>query len=360
MQNLLEQYLTFIKRLIPIKPVKPAVGLDIGENSCKMVEIKQKGDTFQLLNWAVEPIVDGDTKRAVQTLLSKLSMPSNSPITALHGKGTLIRYIDMPRMTSDELKKSFAFEVDRYFPFPKDQVYTDCYILDTAEKEDKMAVLAAASQKELVDKRMAFLKEMELQSNFITLNSIAVANILNVLGFKEAQEAQAGQEKEDPPEGAEAVAVLDMGETVSSLIILEEGLPRFTRDIFVGGRNFTKNISRASGIGLEDAEKLKCAPGAKVKEILDEKDSDVMNLALEIRLSLDYFVTEQSIPVSQLLLIGGASLLDGWDEVFTKYLEIPAKRWNPLKSLELPDVPDDGLKDNAGRLAVALGLALYQ
>lgn len=378
MKNPLDQYFAVIKRFIPEKPVKPAIGLDIGVSSCKMVELERKNGSFQLVNGVIEPIVGGDKKKAVKTALSKLRSPSNSPVTALYGKRTLIRYIDMPQMTLKELKKSFAFEIDRYFPFTKEQVYTDCYILDKEGKGDKMSVLAAAAKKELVDERIEFFKDLGLQSNFITFNSIALANVLNVLGLQDepgdrqadsssAKEKQgtpqkekaSGAKKETEGKDSQAVAILDMGEEVCNLIIMEQGLPRFTRDIFVGGRDFTKNISSSSDMSLEEAEKLKCQPGVKLTDILGEKNSTVLNLALELRLSLDYFVTERSIPVSQLLLTGGTSLLDGWEAIFSKYLEIRVRKWNPLTSLGLPDIPNEELNNNSGRLAVALGLALY-
>jgi len=64
-------------------------------------------------------------------------------------------------------------------------------------------------------------------------------------------------------------------------------IPRFTRDIFVGGRDFTNNISHIKQVGMEEAEKIKCDPGDKAAEILHACDSTILDLVSEIRLSFD-------------------------------------------------------------------------
>ena len=128
MSELLNKYLAIVKKALPEQKILPLVGLDIGINSCKMVELRKKGSTFEISNWGIEPFAGGNVKDAVQKVLGRLSTPTVSPATAVFGKGTLIRYINIPRMSLDDLKRSFAYEADKYFPFPKEQIYTDCYI----------------------------------------------------------------------------------------------------------------------------------------------------------------------------------------------------------------------------------------
>jgi len=64
--------------------------------------------------------------------------------------------------------------------------------------------------------------------------------------------------------------------------------------------------------------------------------------------------------LKQLLLTGGASVLEGLPEILEKYLEMTVRRWNPLENIELSaDVSADLVKRQANRMGVALGLALY-
>lgn len=355
MSEFLNRYFRTIKKLVPESKPQSQVGVDIGVNSCKMVELKSTGgSTNELVGWAIEPVVGGDKAKAINAAVEKLTLPCISPSTAVSGKGTLIRYVDLARMTLDDLRKSFAIEADKYFPFPIDQIYTDCYILDPKSKDSKMSVLVAAAKKELIDERIKLLTGLGLQASFIGLNSTAMANVFNVIGFK--KEGAVEGEQKDP----ESVALLDLGEEVSDLTILVDNIPRFTRDIFMGGRDFTKSISNALSVNFEEAEKLKCQPDDKREEVRKAIESVVLNLLSEVRLSFDYFVTERNTHISQLLLIGGSAMVDGLPEAFSKYLEIPVERWNPIATLNVsPEVDGDELKKNAGRLAVALGLALY-
>ncbi|MCK5082973.1 MAG: pilus assembly protein PilM, partial [Candidatus Omnitrophica bacterium] len=235
MHRLLEQYFGTIKKFLPSEQKTSAVGLDIGTGECKLIELAKSENTYELVNWAIEPVKDGDVNAAIIQVLSHLTAPCKSLYTSVFGKGTLIRYIDMPQMTIDDLKSSFDIEADKYFPFAQDQIYTDCYILEVRAKEKMMSVMAAAAKKELVDRRVKLLSDAGVPAEFIGLNPIALANVLNAIGLDD-EESEEG--KEDC-----AIALLDMGESVSSLTILVNKLPRFTRDIFVGGQDFTKSIS---------------------------------------------------------------------------------------------------------------------
>ena len=350
MSNLLNSYYKLIKRLIPAKSEGCSVGLDIGAGECKAVALSKAGKGFQLVNWAIEPITNGDISAAIQKTLNELDVPCKSVYSSVFGKGTLIRYIDMPLMSLDDLRNSFAIEADKYFPFPQDQIYTDCYILDDHGGKDKqMAVIAAAAKREMVDQRIDLLNALGYSINFIGVNPIALANVFNVLGLGE-------DEKKDS-----AIAVLDMGESVSNLTIVVNRLPRFTRDIFIGGRDFTKRISNSLGVSFQEAEQLKRNPGEKMVDVTNAWEAVSMNVLHEIRLSFDYFSNERNIEIGQLFLTGGASMLDGIIEIFEKNLEIKVGKWNPLGSLKIASgLSSDEVKRKSLKLGVALGLALYE
>jgi type IV pilus assembly protein PilM len=152
-----------------------------------------------------------------------------------------------------------------------------------------------------------------------------------------------------------------MGDAVSNLSILINNLPRFTRDVFIGGREFTKQIANTFSVDLKEAERIKTNPEGKKQEILHACESTIMNIVQELRLSFDYFSSERSVEISHLLITGGSSLLEGLDEVFQKNLEIPVTRWNPLSHLEISEsfLKDSRFKAEPYKMGVALGLALY-
>ncbi len=349
MHSLLENYFGLIRRFIPLQTEGSSVGLDIGNGDCKLIQIEKTADSFELLNWAIEPVDRGDVRSAISKMLGHLELPYKSVYTSVSGKGTLIRYIEMPRMSAEEMRKSFTIEADKYFPFSQDQIYTDCFILDPQGKGKSMSVMAAAVKREMIDERIKLLTDLGIQTDFIGINPVALVNGLHVLG-KQAQKDNAG-----------ATALFDMGESVSNLTILVDGWPRFTRDIFIGGKDYSKRISNALGIGFQEAEELKREPGERTEEIMNACESAIMNTVQELRLSFDYFMTEKNREISQLVLTGGASMLEGVFGIFEKSLDLRVGVWDPVSLLKIPpqlSAQDIGKKSL--KLGVAVGLALYQ
>src|SRR3989338_4351607 len=231
-----DKYFSFVKTFIPEKRInKPSVGLDIGTSFCKAIEIMPTDSSYTILNWLIEPVDARGPADAIKKILGKLSIETKNIATAVGGQGTLIRFIEMPKMPLGDAKKSFALEADKYFPFAKEQIYTDCFIVDSNSQESKMSLLVAAAKRDIIDKRIKLLSEVGLQTDFIGINSLAIANVFNVLSPVIP--------KPLPPTDAakaSAIAILDIGNSVTSLIILKDGFPRFTRDIFVGGRELNE------------------------------------------------------------------------------------------------------------------------
>ncbi|MCB9720658.1 MAG: type IV pilus assembly protein PilM [Candidatus Omnitrophica bacterium] len=347
MSSLLKNYFGLIRRFIPKKEEGSSVGIDIGVSSCKIVELAREGDSFKILHWAVQPVAGGDVEAAVRALLNQVTSPVESVFTSVYGKGTLIRFIEMPRMNLEDLKASFAIEADKYFPFSQDQIYTDCFIIDPQGKSKKMRVMAAAVKKEMVGDRLKMFNALGYESDFIGLNAVALAN--------------AGSMLKCPDSENEIVGILDVGETVSSFIVLMKGIPQFVRDISTGGRDLTKRIANALALEFSEAERLKCNPADRLSEIQGVCDSAFANLMQELRLSVDYFMNEHNQEINRLVLTGGASLMHGLAKHIESNLEIKVEPWNPFEKLARADnLTAEELAQKSNRLAVALGLALYQ
>lgn len=357
MSILLDKYLSIVKRIIPEKSQELSVGLDIGSHSCKLIEIAPTQDSFTVVNWAVEQVRGDGTEEALKRILNKASIHSKSPFTSLSGHGTLVRLVDMPVMSLADLRNSFHIETDKYFPFPKDQAYTDCHIINPKNKDNKMSVLIAAAKKELVDHRLQLLSKVNLQADYIGLDSLALANIFSLM----SQKKNVPVSDKNVAEGlkSQAVAVLNVGDISTGLTIFKDNLPWFTRDIFLAGRDLNKRISNVLGVPFLEAEKIKCQPQDKVEVVTSTYESIFSNLVSEIRLSFDYFTTENNTPITKLLLTGGSSLLTGFDTFLAKNLDIAIEKWNPFSLLSLsPGVVEAEFNSNHQRLTVALGLAL--
>jgi type IV pilus assembly protein PilM len=287
----------------------------------------------------------GDAKAALKKISERLKFEHQLLVCAVFGKGTLLRYVDMPRMPLDDLRKAYVYDLDKYFPFDPKAIYTDCAILDPDGKDKKMLVLLAAVKRDMVDERIKLFKEAGLELSRVTINSIAMANAFSRLG---------------PPLTAlgHAKAVLDIGGSASCLMISKDGSPRFARDIYVGSHELTKKIVNALGVSEAEAENIKRQPGDKMAQILEACDMPINNLITEIRLSMDYYMTEKNIQVDELFLGGGGSLLKGIEGTFEKNLGVPVKIWNPLVNARVNASASPDIQNYAAQFGVALGLGL--
>lgn len=344
--ELFNSYLSIVTRLVPKPPALPVIGIDIGTSTIKAAVITPSGNELELTAWDLERIESSDIKGALTRLLVRVPWAGKVPVIAVSGKGTLIRYIDLPRMPLDDLRKSFVYDLDKYFPFDPQSIYSDCFILDDKTKDKRMPVLVAAVKKESVDERLKLFKELGVDVDHVSINSIAIANAFERLGPTLV-------------ETTHAKAILDIGSLVSNLLIIKDGVPRFTRDIFVGSQEMTRQIANNLGIDQAQAEQLKCSPGGRLEEITNACEAAVAHLVSETRLSMDYFMTEKNIQVDEFYLVGGGAQFKDIGSAFEKNLGVPVKIWDPLSRLKLSkSVSESNISTHSSQLGVAVGLAM--
>ncbi len=359
MRILLDYYFKLIKRMFPVTAQASTVGLDIGSFSCKAVEVSCKNGILELVRWAVEPVAEPD-ERSIHVSLSKvcsafgLQEKPRPVIAALGGKGTLVRYVDMPKMSAVDLRRAFVIEADKYFPFPKDSIYTDCHVLDTFDANRRMTVLVAAIKKDMVDGRIKLLKDSGFDPFAISLNSVAIANVFAIL-------PPAGFLKGTGAKEFKACAVVDIGESGTNLMIIFAGSPKFNRDIFIGTQEIYKRAANILGVSPAEARVL-LSPGVDLQETAQRAiDAVIAGLITEIKLSFDYFITEKNLAIVNIFLAGEGALITGVERSFKENMDMPVAVWDPFEKMpQASTVVQNGLKLNSSRLITALGLALNE
>ena len=96
---------------------KKAFGLDIGSSSVKLVELKKTKKGYNLVSLGMAPlppeaIVDGAMMNtsavvdAIGGLVETLKIKTKDVITSVSGHSIIIKKINLPAMTEDELEES--------------------------------------------------------------------------------------------------------------------------------------------------------------------------------------------------------------------------------------------------------------
>jgi len=357
---------------------KNVVGLDIGSNSFKLVQLKSTSKGWQLVKYAIQEVsgeaveeLDPDLKETVLSeglkKLFKARKVSNKRVaTAVSGDSVIVRYVKLPFMTEEELRNVISYEAEQHIPLPIDQVVVDFHILGEAadEKEKKLEVLLVAAKEELIDQHIRILKLAGLKPAVIDVDSFAMEN---------AYEANHGKEL------GETVALINIGAKITTINVVEDGISHLTRDFAVAGNQFTKEIQREFNLSFSQAEELKKQQGTIVIEsdeinlsrMPDKEDrssriseaiTPVLNKILsELKRSFDFY--ENSIkgrPISKVLLSGGSARLKNLDKFLSDKLGVPVERSDPFSQIRvnLGEADMEALRENAPALAVSVGLAL--
>jgi len=354
--DLVSRYSDKVKDFLPAEKSSYSVGLDIGTSSVKLVQIQKDGRDFKISGFGIEPI-KGNKEEAVRKVLAASNISAKKVNISVSGQGVILRYIQTPKLSLDDLKASIAFESDKYIPFPMEEVNTDCYIIRDLPQESKMLVLVAAVKKDLIEQRISLLEKLGLIPEVVSIDSVALANVFNVFCNTKVPVLS----KDHSGKVCQTVGLLNIGGTFSSLNILDRGLPFFTRDIFIGGEDVTKRLVNQLGIDEVTADKMKSSEDADENKIIGSCENILSNLATEIRFSFDYFETENNLPISLLYVTGGGSYLKGINTYLQQNLGIEVKTWDPLSGLEAgPGISAEDLKKQANKMGIAIGLALYQ
>jgi type IV pilus assembly protein PilM len=290
----------------------------------------------------------GKTIAALKKAIEQADIKEKLVVTAVAGQSVIVRYIEIPHMSREELSGAIRFEAEQYIPFELENVELDYEILEEKipHNPDKMRVLLAAAKKDLVKERLSVLEEAGLKPEAMDVDAFALINAFERI-------------KSIPKE--ECVALINIGHSITNINILRSGIPYFTRDVFLAGRDITQSLSRKFNLEFNQAEKLKRERGNAAEQDTFNKalNAGLEDLVSEIRLSFDYYENQASEKnIAHAFLTGGTSLMPGLPKFLTEALGVQVEIWNPVKEITLTNSIKEW--ENIGpSLAVSVGLALH-
>lgn len=233
------------------------LGLDIGSDSTKIVETRVTRDGAELVGMptvlktppqtvqggvVVEPQAIG---AAIKENLAGFG--TKKCVVSVGGQSSLVvRISEMPQMSEGDLKEAIQWELERQTTFPPDQVIYDYCVIerpDTPEDAPNMEVLLAAAHEDLINAHVEAVHAAGLQPVGIDIEPLALSRALvNVFGEQYIDQA---------------IAVLNVGNTLCDITIIRRGLLSFVRSIPTAGESITRAISQAFVVDTEEAERIK-------------------------------------------------------------------------------------------------------
>src|SRR5919204_124448 len=235
---------------------KLALGLDIGSSSVKLVQLKEAKRGYILEAFGVAPlppeaIVDGALMNstaiveAIRQLVAQYKLKNREAAIGVSGHSVIIKKISMPKMTQEELEESIQWEAEQYIPFDVKDVNIDVQILtppDVDTGTGQMDVLLVAAKKDMINDYTSVVSEAGLTPVVVDVDAFAVQNSFEV--------------NYELPKN-ETIVLVNAGASVCNINVLANGLTTFTRDVTMGGNQFTEEIQKQLNVSYDEAEKLK-------------------------------------------------------------------------------------------------------
>lgn len=349
---------------------KDVVGVDIGSDSIKVVAFEIAGAKKRLKAWGhlpLDPKPDASPEEKKQQAINLLrafliqkGVQIKHAATSISGNAVIVRYVKFPRLTKDELWATLPTEAEPFIPFDIKDVQLGFHILGeiVEEGQKKMETVLVAAKKEAVQARVDVLEASGLKPSIIDVDSFALENVY---------EASLGP-KDEPL----TTLYLNIGHTVTNLSIIEGGVTKVVRDVFISGHSFSRAIMKALQVDFPKAEELKKQHGLLIdteekEKALAEGNRDALGVSQaimgvmkdmlgEVHRSVDFYLSQgPERSVGKIVLSGGSATLKNLAKHLSAELKVAVEVMNPFSFVDnAPEVPPDILPS----LGVAAGLAL--
>ena len=340
---------------------KNLVGLDIGSSSIKAVELTGKPGNLVLTHLgheALQPdtVVDGQimelntVSSTIANIFNAHQIKTERVAAGVSGSSVIVKNILVPPMSQEELEESIDWHAEEHIPFEIADVNLDYHV--TGRNPDSLQVLLAACKRDFVANIKQAIQLAGKQPAIIDVDAFALQNCYEI-------------NYEPTPD--QTVALLNIGAATMNINILQGTRSVFTRDVSVGGNQYTALLQKELGLTFEQAEVVKrggpLPEGAQQRDIgpVLETVSDI--LALEIQKTFDFHRAtseEGDASVRKILLSGGCAKLPGLADYLANRFELSVEHFDPFRRIKVDArrFDADYLREMMPEMAVAVGLAL--
>ncbi|ACL69362.1 type IV pilus assembly protein PilM [Halothermothrix orenii] len=269
-------------------------------------------------------------------------------ITAVPGKNLIIRNMEMPLISEEELTEAIKWEADDYLPFPVEQAMFDYILL--SKDEENMSVLLVAAERKTINGLVKIFDNIGLKPAVINAQPMALISLLKIQGLVD-----------------DTVALVDAGASGTRVIIGDGKNIYLSRNIDIGGNHFTETLMESRNLEFSEAEEYKRKEGLAADDQNDNSAgfTDLTttglvktlsaladSLAGEISRSLEYyFMKYKDNDLDKIFFTGGCSRLKGLDRVISEETGVTVVSIDPFEYFDF-----ETWGEGAPGFSVAVGL----
>ncbi len=230
---------------------KRAVGVDLGSQSVKAVELVMTG-ARPVVSRAVKVVLDAVQMAtdpmaaqvaALRSIMREIDPAETVFVSALSGQSVVIRYPRLPKMPPEEVAGAIEIEAAQNIPYEMNEITMDSVVLEEVMEDDQtlFKVLLVAARRELVEARLAVLQQAGINPHIISVDSLALSDAIEMAGALPQDES---------------IALINIGATTTNIHFCRDGISSFIRDVSWGMGEVRTALQRAYRIEPAAAEQM--------------------------------------------------------------------------------------------------------
>lgn len=339
------------------------LAIDIGSSAIKLLVVQgQHPAPVSVLDFRVvhlpstgKPFNISELPAVLSGLAHELNARAASVRAAISGRHAIIRIVDMPKSSRDELQRAMTFQVSRHVPIPPDEITFDCTPLPSLPaREGWQKVLLVALRRSVVEQHTHALRAAGLEPLLLDVEPVALLNAFSAVGA--AVDRSSGVARD--PRGS--FCLLHCGSAHLDLCIVRDGMPLACRMLEPGDADLLRDIASSLRVELPDAlaSVLRgIQPSADTQACFERF---IGRVAGELRSSFDYFRREFDFACECIYLTGGLADRPGVPELVNRATHLPVRRFDPFLNVNLAalDHRAGSLRAQAAAFVPAVGLAV--
>ena len=353
---------------------KGGVGIELAPQRVNVAQLRKQRQGLKLEVLTSVPVpegifVDGQIvdpptmAQIIQEALLESKIKANRVVTAVPGRGSIVRLIPVPAELDDKELRDMVLnhEAGLYLPYPREEADVDYQKLGYFVDEDgieKVQVLLVATRKDITDTYISTFEQAGLQVDVLEISSFSLIRTIR------------DQLRQFGPQEAAVLVNIEYDSTEFAIVV--NGVPQFSRTVPIGTEQMQAALSRAMNLPTSrDMELLEgmtipastmeggktgvteVNPGmAAMLRVLGE-------LTDELRRSVDFYLNQsENLEIAQILLAGSGGGLIQLDEFFTQRLSLPTTQIDPVQALSLQVDSEDYPFVQRPGLGTVLGLGM--
>jgi len=348
--------------------VRP-IGLDVGHNSIKMIQLYSNGDRLGVVaadKVEFDPAINDDAEKrrsfavsAIKQMVGRGKFQGRDVISCLSNEQLKIKPLRIDACVGEEIETKLGSEIANRLGLDTD---TDAINYMVAGEvcqgdETKTELILFTAAQETIKKHIEFLEESGLGP--VAIDTVPCALFRN---FEKRLRRQVD---------TEAVNVfVDLGDSFTTMVIARGKELVFVKQIPIGGRQFNVAVSTRLGITVREAGMLRKKlrqgrrrsniDGQTGQIIVDAMQEVIDELAKEISLCFRYYaVTFRGRRPRRAVFTGGEAYEQRLMNTLNRQVGVEVEIAEPLADFDLTKMNFDG--ERRGPLcewAVAVGLGL--